>query len=127
MINGYDENLISMMRRHMTYAKWVEEGTRLFGERSLWRFVCPTCHKIIMMKDYYECGTEMHLVPRVCIVNDGEPCYDLPHGARDSINPVTVKFDNGPTQIKVFGFYYTKMVLSHIGMVGRVNYINNVF
>lgn len=52
----------------MTYAQWVAEGTRLFGEdRMKWRFVCPSCGVKTSVAEYQAVGASENAVAFSCI------------------------------------------------------------
>ena len=55
-------------RREMTLEEWNAEGERKFGpDRMKWRFVCPVCGHVAMVKDWREAGASEGAVAFSCV------------------------------------------------------------
>ena len=105
----------------MSYAEWIAEGTRLFGQSMLkWRFVCPACGHNQAVEDFrpfkekgadadsarFNCiGRYSGANPNAGMSGTGKapgPCNYTSGGLFD-LRPVIVVMDDG-TEIKAFAF-----------------------
>lgn len=102
--------------RRISYAAWLEEGTKLFGpDGKKWRFVCPACRHSASWLDWRKAGAPEAAVAFSCIgrwikgsrgyldVTKKGPC-DYAGGGDHKINPVIVFNEDEDDETTVFEF-----------------------
>jgi len=51
-----------------TQEEWLKEGERLFGKNMmLWKFICPSCHRVISVQEYKDAGAPTGAIGFSCI------------------------------------------------------------
>lgn len=103
------------MKEFKTNTEWMKEGERLFGKDMMqWRFICPSCGRIITVQEYKNAGAPTGAVAFSCIGRydghdnvdafgrEGKGC-NYAGGGLIGINPVKVgdiyAFDFAPKKI----------------------------
>ena len=100
------------MTRAIAHADWIAEAKAKFGDDPMaWRFVCPSCGHAASVKDWKDAGASEGEVAFSCVgrnlkdngaadkafKRDGGPC-NYAGGGLFRLNPVHVKFDDGPVR-----------------------------
>lgn len=101
--------------RTITCEEWKAEGAALFGDNQMdWRFVCPVCHHVASVADWYSLGAAgKSMVAFSCVgrLNAGSseafsgkpgPC-NYAGGGLFGMNPVTVILEDNE-RTRVFEF-----------------------
>ena len=89
----------------MTYAEWIAEGTRRFGEDyTKWRFVCPCCGHVASTQDWLDAGAK-NAIAFSCVgrwvgakreaFGEGEGPCNYAGGGLFRLNPIQVTCEDG--------------------------------
>jgi hypothetical protein len=99
----------------MTRADWIAEGKKRFGDDMLaWRFVCPSCGHVTMVKDWQDAKAPEGAVVFSCVGRylgaDGSKSFKLKGGPCNyaggglfRLNPIEVIDEEGKDH-HVFAF-----------------------
>lgn len=99
----------------LTYAEWLEEGKRRFGEDKLsWRFECPSCHGTQTPEQFRPFTNNPEVAMFNCIgryttgqstpIFSGKSPCNYTSGGLFNVNPCEVFLPGDEKPVRVFAF-----------------------